>query len=149
MLLYSGAFLLTCQSLTKHALLVAGTIFSWMFRKHRMFEDLGRKCWCFAIYFTHLCFLVCHTWKHGSVRPVIKHPIVDGFISYDKNILLYYLFLLKCKNNTHTQAQREKERERVCMVHLDNSFSFSIITVNWNELEMWKLLLINHFPYVS
>lgn len=147
MLLSTGAFLLTCQSLTKHPPLVAGTIFSWMFRKHRMFKNLERKCWCFAIYFTHLCYLVCHTWKHGSVRPVIKHPIVEGFIAYDKNWLLYYLFLLKCKNNTQTHEKRE--RERVCMVHLDNSFSFSIIAVNWNELEMWKLLLINHFPYVS
>lgn len=62
------------------------------------------------------------------MRPVIKHPIVDGFIAYDKNRLSYYLFLLKCKNNTQTHEKRE--RERVCMVHLDNSFSFSIIAVN-------------------
>lgn len=48
---------------------------------------------------------------------------MDGFISYDKNILLYYLFLLKRKNNTHTHTRRERKREReyvsfIWIIHL-------------------------------
>lgn len=61
-------------------------------------------------YIFHTLVLSCmphmEAWKRETCN-----PIVDGFMAYDKNRLLYYLFLLKCKNNTYTHMQREKERE--------------------------------------